>query len=72
MSQVASPPSSEWITGRQAAGTIGFAPSALQRAAMLGQIRVKIEPGVTPRYHRGDVQRFAQARRSSPEQGAEK
>ena len=62
MSQVASPPSSEWINARQASQMIGRAVSALQRAALLGLIRVKIEPGLSPRYHRDDVERYAQSR----------
>jgi hypothetical protein len=53
---------SEWLNGRQASRRIGCSPTALQRAALLGQVRTKIEPGIPPRYHRDDVERIAESR----------
>jgi hypothetical protein len=57
--------SSQWLNGRQATKKIGCSPSALQRAALLGQVRTKIEPGIPPRYHRDDVERIARSRMQS-------
>jgi hypothetical protein len=49
---------SEWITGREARTLLGgIAFTTLQRLAILGHIRTKIDPGVPPRFHRGDVLR---------------
>ncbi len=62
MAPVTDPAASEWLNGRQASKTIGCSPTALQRAALLGQVRTKIEPGIPPRYHRTDVERIAQSR----------
>jgi hypothetical protein len=62
MPRAISPHSSEWVTGVQARQIIGCAASALQRAAMLGHIRVNLIPGHTPKYNRLDAERFAQAR----------
>ena len=64
-------PRSEYVNGKQARLIVGCAPSALQRAVMLGQIRVKLDPGVPPRYHRGDCEELArQALRGTPLQPA--
>ena len=63
MTPVTEPATSEWLNGRQASKTIGCSPTALQRAAFLGQIRSKIDPGIPPRYHRDDVERLAENRR---------
>jgi hypothetical protein len=54
--------SAEWLNARQASQQAGCSPTALQRAALLGQVRCKIELGVPPRYHRDDVMRIAQTR----------
>ncbi len=53
--------SAEWITGAAARHILGRSATVLQRAAMLGQIRVALDPGIPPRYNRDDVQRLAQA-----------
>jgi hypothetical protein len=62
MNPVTDPPASKWLNGRQASKTIGCSPSALQRAVMLGHVRVQLEPGVAPRYCREDVERLARTR----------
>lgn len=51
------------LNGREACRLLGCSATVLQRLAMLGQIAVKLEPGVPPRYHRGDVERLAETRR---------
>jgi hypothetical protein len=60
-------PPDEWVTGTYAKGQIGCAQAALMRLAVIGQIRVKNDPGVPPRFRREDVDRIAQVRRGSPE-----
>jgi hypothetical protein len=67
-----SPEDGNWLNGVQARQIIGCAASALQRAAMLGQIRVKLFPGCPPRYSRVDVKRFAKtkSRTTAPRQEA--
>jgi hypothetical protein len=62
MIPVTDPTEAEWINGRQASRRIGCSPTALQRAALLGRIRVKIDPGMAPRYHRDDVEHIARSR----------
>ncbi len=57
-----SPVDNEWLNGAESCRIIGCAPSALQRAAMLGHIELKLDPGCTPRYSRRDVENFAQSR----------
>ena len=49
----------EWINGRQAGLITGRSPCAIQRAALLGLIRVMQAPGQSIHYHRGDVSRWA-------------
>src|SRR5262245_7025998 len=61
MNPATEPRSSEWVNGAAARQLLGKSASALQRAAMLGHVRVALDPGVPPRYHAGDVQRYAQA-----------
>ena len=61
MIPVTDPVDADWLNGRQSSKRIGCSPSVLQRAAMLGLIRVKLEPGIPPRYHRQDVERIAQS-----------
>jgi hypothetical protein len=62
MIPVTDPTEAEWLNGRQASNRIGCSPTALQRAALLGRIRVKIEPGIPPKYHREDVEKIARCR----------
>jgi hypothetical protein len=52
----------EWINGRQAGQIVGCSPMAIVRAALLGQVRTRLSPGVAPRYHKGDVEKLAVAR----------
>jgi hypothetical protein len=54
-----------WINGRQAARIIGCSPSALHRAALIGEIRAQVVPGSPPRYHRLDCERIAAGKASS-------
>jgi hypothetical protein len=61
---VAINPDAEWINGREASREIGCSPTALQRAALLGQVRIKLDPGIPPQYNRADCKRIAQARAS--------
>lgn len=65
MRPITEPADAEYINGRQACLAIGCSPSALQRAVMLGEVRFKLEPGVAPRYHRGDVRRLAEVRKGA-------
>jgi hypothetical protein len=53
----------DWLNGRQAAKIIGCSPTAVIRLALLGQIKARLEPGVSPRYDRRDVETVAKARR---------
>jgi hypothetical protein len=62
MKPIVDPGSPEWLSGRAASMKIGCSPTALQRAALLGQIRTRLDPGVPPRYHAGDVEKIAQSR----------
>ena len=64
MNPATEPRSSEWINGAAARQLLGKSASALQRAAMLGHIRVALDPGVAPRYNQADVQRYARATRA--------
>jgi hypothetical protein len=59
-----------WINGRQAGQIVGCSPSCIVRAALLGQVRTKLQPGVAPRYHKGDVQKLAVARAKPQAAGA--
>jgi hypothetical protein len=53
------PSPSEWISAQEARGILrDTSASVLHRVAVLGLIRVKLEPGRTPRYHRGDCERY--------------
>lgn len=49
----------EWTSGLSARKALGIGYGALQRLVVLGRIRVLVEPGLSPRYHRGDVERLA-------------
>jgi hypothetical protein len=57
----------EWLSGRQSCRIIGCSPSALQRAALIGRLRFKLEPGLPPKYHREDVERIAESWRRARE-----
>ncbi len=59
---VIDPHAEAWLNGRQACKLAGCAAGALQRAALFGFIRAKLIPGVPPRYHRGDVEKFARSK----------
>jgi hypothetical protein len=60
----------DWINGRQAALIVDCSPTAIIRAAMLGQVRIKLQPGVPARYHKGDVKKLAVARARPQTAGA--
>jgi hypothetical protein len=62
--------SDDYLNARQSCRIIGCAPSALQRAVMLGQIKVKLDEGAYPRYRREDVLRVAEQRRAVRSQPA--
>jgi hypothetical protein len=56
-----SAPSNEWISGLRARQMLGIGYGALQRLAVLGQVRTLIKPGLSPRYSRADVEQLVQA-----------
>jgi hypothetical protein len=60
----------DWINGRQAAQIVGCSPTAIIRAAMLGQVRTKLQPGVPARYHKDDIRKLAVARARPQTAGA--
>lgn len=60
MQPIASAESSEWINGNTARQLLDCTITALQRAALVGLIRVRLIPGMPPRYNRADVERYAQ------------
>jgi hypothetical protein len=62
------PGARDWINGRQAARLLGCSPTAIIRVAMLGQVRVQLTPGVSPRYNRSDVEKLALVR-AKPQAG---
>lgn len=49
---------SEWINGSKARQLLDCTATALQRAAVVGLIQVKLDPGQPPRYNRTDVERY--------------
>jgi hypothetical protein len=53
---ISSHPQAEWVNGAEACRILSCAPSTLQRASMIGLIRVQLEPGVSPRYSRVDCE----------------
>jgi hypothetical protein len=65
MTPVTDPTEAHWINGAQASRQIGCSSTALQRAALLGRVRFKVEPGIPPKYHREDVERIARAWREA-------
>jgi hypothetical protein len=60
----------EWLNGREAGRIAGCSYTALQRAVVIGWIRTKLERGVAPRYHAGEVAKFAEARSNRRPEGA--
>jgi hypothetical protein len=60
--QVTPPSELEWINGATAARLAGCHAMALPRAALLGLIRVRILPGIAPRYHKDDCERLGKDR----------
>jgi hypothetical protein len=52
----------EWITGLAARRLLRCSYGALQRLAVLGQVKTRLAPGEPVRYHRGDVEAIATAR----------
>ena len=60
----------DWINGRQAAQIVGCSPTAIIRAAMLGQVKTRLTPGVPARYCRADVVRLAASRAKAKPQPA--
>lgn len=59
-SRALSPP--KWISGREACRLLDCSQSAVQRAALLGFIAVKLGLGEPPRYDRESVLRYAATR----------
>jgi hypothetical protein len=49
----------DWISHRDATRVLGRASGVIYRLAATGQIRTKFEPGMAPRYHRGDCEAIA-------------
>ena len=49
----------EWISAAESSRILGCAPATIQRAVILGHIKVKLDPGVAPRYCKADVERLA-------------
>jgi hypothetical protein len=47
----------EWVNGADACRILSCAPSTLHRMCVLGLIRVKLEPGLAPRFNRKDCER---------------
>ena len=67
------PLAGEWLNLRQASRIAGCAHNSVLRAAVIGIIRVKLVPGVPPRYNRADVEAFAAKRPPSvPRPGKKK
>ncbi len=60
-------PDAEFIPLQTAAKLIDRSVGFVQRRALCGQIAVRIEMGVAPRYKLTDVLKFAQPRAHQPE-----
>jgi hypothetical protein len=58
---MSAPNGSEWISGLRARQLLGIGYGGLQRLAVLGKVRTLIEPGLSPRYNRADVEKVAEA-----------
>ena len=50
---------SPYMTGRQAMLRLNLGRNAVQRLALLGRIRVLMEPGASTRFNREDVEKIA-------------
>ena len=60
----------EWMTMKDARLRLNKAASVIQRLALIGQIRTKIETGCPVRFNREDVERIAaRSVRSAPAAG---
>jgi hypothetical protein len=59
---VMTPASGEWITGLAARRLLQCSYGALQRLAVLGQVKTQLAPGVPVRYRRSDVEAIAATR----------
>jgi hypothetical protein len=52
-----------WVSGLEAQRIAGFTNwYALHKLVMLGQVRIKADPGCPIRYHSGDVERHKRQR----------
>jgi hypothetical protein len=51
--------SSDWINARQSCLLMNCSPCALHRAAALGFIQIRLNPGYPPVYSRFDVEHYA-------------
>jgi hypothetical protein len=56
------PAEAEYITGKEATRTIGCSYLKLKGLALRGKVRVNLELGCPPQYHKGDVEEFASTR----------
>jgi hypothetical protein len=54
-----------WISGRSACRLADVTYYRLQRSAIMGLIRTRVEPGEPLRYNREDVIRLARSRRQA-------
>jgi hypothetical protein len=50
------PPSRAFVSAAEAGRIAGISQTKLQRLAVLGRVRVELEPGEKPRYSRADVE----------------
>ena len=57
---MSAPNDGEWISGLRTPDT-RHRLCALQRLAVIGKVRTLVEPGLSPRYNRADVERVAAA-----------
>jgi hypothetical protein len=54
--------SSEWVPGSEARRIIGCTYARLKSLALVGKLKVLLEPGISPKYRRADVEAIAAAR----------
>jgi hypothetical protein len=66
MKPVIDPTAHEYINGSEARRVIGCSAAALHRAVAFGFIGIKLDPGLTPRYRRADVERYSKTRQPAP------
>lgn len=50
--------SNTWLSARAAALRLGITVYRLHALTLSGQIRTKVEPGTTPKYHAEDIDRI--------------